>query len=272
MTYENLKAIIEEKKNSEGEYFSALDLYILATSSLTLIHNVLSDDMFISSMNYLHGYGGRNLKRVSKIDGKASPFIAGVQYYTGSREEDNKMIFLLISSEDDFDRNTLLEVYTKDNELEYKLHFDDLHNEEKDSHITKYSKTFVKSFEKELLERLEAIKIFRDTYGITLNGYDIHASDKYQELNDGIFKVTFSSSANETDLNIDISFNDQELNNIKDAQYLTKQTLSNYIKNNEMEILSKIKVDENELNDFYKSISSKIPKKSSDIKLKLQKQ
>ena len=60
MTYENLKAIVDEKRNSEEKCFSALDLYTLATSNLTLIHNVLSDDLFISSMNYLHGYGGRS--------------------------------------------------------------------------------------------------------------------------------------------------------------------------------------------------------------------
>ena len=271
MTYENLKAIVDEKRNSEEKCFSALDLYTLATSNLTLIHNVHSYDWFISSRNYRDGYGGRSLKRISKIDGKASPFIAGVQYYTGQREEDNKMIFLLISSENNFDRKTLLEVYTKDNELTYKLHFDDLHDEKKDSHIIKYSKVFLKSFKKELSERLDAIKTIKDTCGVTLNGYDIHAADKYQVLNDGVFKVTFSATANETDLNVEIGFNDEELNNVKDTQYLTRQTLDSYIKQNKTEILSKIKVDETELNSFYKSIISKVPNKSSGIRLNLHK-
>ena len=97
------------------------------------------------------------------------------------------------------------------------------------------------------------------------------ANGAIEELNDGVFKVTFSATANETDLNVEIGFNDEELNNVKDTQYLTRQTLDSYIKQNKTEILSKIKVDETELNSFYKSIISKVPNKSSGIRLNLHK-
>ena len=271
MTYEELKSVIEDKKNSEGDFFSAYDLYTLATNAFTVIQNVLSDDMFISAMNYLHGYNRRYLKKICKIDGKKAPFISGVQYFTGSREEDNKLMFLIIMNGEKIDRRAWLEVYTKNDELSYKLHFDDYHNEKNDSYIVKYSEMFLKSFKKEIIERLDIIKSIKDTYCVTLNGFDVHAADKYQELNDGIFKVVFTPSANETDLNVEIGFNDDELNKVRDTQYLTKQTLVNYIKENKTEILSKIKVDEDELNNFYKKISSYAIKKQSNAKLNLHK-
>ncbi len=271
MTYEELKSVIEDKKNSEGEFFSAYDLYTLATNAFTVIQNVLSDDMFISAMNYLHGYNRRYLRKICKIDGKKAPFISGVQYFTGTKEEDNKMMFLIIMNGEENDRKAWLEVYTKNDKLSYKFHFDDYHNEKNDSYVVKYSEMFLKSFRNEIIERLNIIKSIKDTYCVTLNGFDVHAADKYQEINDGIFKVIFKSSADETDLNVEIGFNDKELNNTKDAQYLTKQTLASYIKENKMKLLSKIKVNEDELNDFYKKISSYAIKKQSSAKLNLHK-
>ncbi len=271
MTYENLKNIIDEKINSECKCLSAFDLYMLAVSSLTSIHKVLSDDLFISSMNYLHGYGKRNLKKISKIDGKKSPFIAGVQYFTGTREEDNRMLFLLISEYKNIDRRTVLEVFTKNNELNYKLHFDHVEDKDKDSHIVKYSKTFLKSFKNELLERLDDIKTISEIYDVTLNGFDVHAADKYQVINDGLFKVTFETTANETDLHVDIGFNDSQLNSLSNTSWLSKCTLSNYIKENKMKILSKIKVNEEELNNFYKNLCSMRRKQSIEPTLKLHK-
>lgn len=271
MTYEDLKNIIDEKKNSSEEYFSALDLYNQARTSLIQIHSVLSNDLFISSMNYLHGYGKRNLKRIAKIDGKKSPFITGVQYFTGNKEEDNKMMFLLISSEKNYDRRTILEVFTEDGKLNHKLHFDHKEDKERDSHIIKYSETFIKSFKDELLERLNIMRTISDTYGVTLNGFDIHAGDKYQIINDGVFKVTFQTTCNETDLNINIDFNDPQLNQILNTSWYTKNNLSDYIKNNKKELLSKIKVEPNELNNYYKRLYSMVQKQDKEHTLSLHK-
>lgn len=271
MTYEDLKSIIDEKRNSDEEFISALDLYNQARTSLIQIHSVLSDDLFISSMNYLHGYGKKYLKRIAKIDGKPSPFITGVQYYTGKREEDNKMMFLLISSDKVSDKRTVLEVFTKNNELNYKLHFDHKEDKEKDSHIIKYSETFIKSFKDELIEKLNSIKMISEVYDVTLNGFDIHAGDKYQVINDGVLKVTFQTTCNETDLNINIDFNDPNLSRIKNTIWFTKSNLSNYIKNNEKELLSKIKVDPNELNNYYKRLYSMVQKQDKKHTLSLHK-
>lgn len=254
MTYEKLKSTVDKKINGSGSNLevSALDLYEVGKQGLEVIQSVISDDFFVASMNYLQGYGRKLSRRVAKIDGKKSPYITSAQYFTDTR---NKMMFPLVIDEKDRERRIALETYVSYGELKYNIYFDDVHDEKKDEYIVKYVELFLKSFGKEIKDRIEALDILTKTYNVTFNGFDIHKADKYQIIDDGIFRVTFESTANEKDLKVDVGFNTTELTELSNKEFLSKETLKDYMEDNKNKILSNIKVNTDNLNSFYSSIA-----------------
>lgn len=266
MTYEKLKAAVDKKINGSGSNIelSALELYKGSIQGLEVIQSVIADDFFVESMNYLQGYGRKLSKRIAKIDGKKSPFMTGAQYFTDTR---NKMMFPLVIDDNGKTRNCALETYVSDHELKYNIYFDNMHDEENDKYIVKYVELFLKSFGKEIKDRIEALDILTKTYNVTFNGFDIHKADKYQVIDDGIFRVTFESSSDERNLNVNIDFNTTELQVLSNKEYLSKESIKTYMESNKDKILSNIKVNSNDLNSFYASIAriTKRRKKEDEI-------
>ena len=262
MTYEKLKATVDKKINRSGSNIelSALELYKGSIQGLEVIQSVIADDFFVESMNYLQGYGRKLSKRIAKIDGKKSPFMTSAQYFTDTR---NKMMFPLVIDDNGKTRNCALETYVSDHELKYNIYFDNMHDEENDKYIV----LFLKSFGKEIKDRIEALDILTKTYNVTFNGFDIHKADKYQVIDDGIFRVTFESSSDERNLNVNIDFNTTELQVLSNKEYLSKESIKTYMESNKDKILSNIKVNSNDLNSFYASIAriTKRRKKEDEI-------
>lgn len=247
MNNKEIKNIIDEYINQENNDFSASDLYLLGVNKLNEIHSILGEDYILPSMNHLHGYGRKSLLGVSKIDGKSSPFISGIEYYSSEDIDKCVMIFNLVSDEKLLQRHSKLIVHLNNGKLEYKIVYDKYHNEIEDSYIDKYCKLLIKSFESEIKNRLSSIKDINDEYNVTLNGFDIHNCDKYQVIDNELFRVTYSSSLSETDINVEVELNP----NIKVDN---REEINRYIRRNRNRILSSIKIDKNQLNGFYKTI------------------
>lgn len=190
--------------------------------------------------------------------------MTSAQYFTDTR---NKMMFPLVIDDNGKTRNCALETYVSDHELKYNIYFDNMHDEENDKYIVKYVELFLKSFGKEIKDRIEALDILTKTYNVTFNGFDIHKADKYQVIDDGIFRVTFESSSDERNLNVNIGFNTTELQVLSNKEYLSKESIKTYMESNKDKILSNIKVNSNNLNSFYASIARITKRRKKKTKL-----
>lgn len=251
MNNKEIKNIIDEHINQENDYFSASDLYLLGVNKLYEIHNILSEDYILPSMNHLHGYNRKTLLGVSKIDGKSSPFISGIEYYSSKDINRCRMVFNLVSDEKLLQRHSKLIVNLNNGKLEYNIIYDKFHNDIEDVYIEKYCKLLIKSFEIEIIKRLLTIKDINDEYNVTLNGFDVHKCDKYQVIDSELFRVVYSTSLSETDIDVQVELNP----NIKVED---REEINKYIRKHRNRILSSIKIDKNQLNGFYKTISKDI--------------